>query len=423
MKKVTLIFLLVFMASIVVAQEQEAKQKEDTIKKINVSEAYITKKKRLLITETDVYSKMFVSSEPLSEEVILNGAERMDALKTTYGDDDRMYISAGDDRELKKGDIFTVYRKGRILKDPYEKNMIHGRLYQAVAKARVDVVYEDRAVVEIFDTYEVVEVGNILLPYKKEETFFEMKDSYLRAKIPADGVSGRVIHMNLSDGTFKHMAGPDDRFIASLGKEHVKVKDMVVLYKILRSDLPPLIIGDGIVLSVDESCCTVKILECSEVVEVGHYIVPFPKATAENKLKNNEKVPQMSKPAEQRKAEMSSAAGFEMMEAKIFFDINKTGVDAEYKKKFDEIKAFIDKKSEYLIILRGYSCSIGNAEYNLKLSRDRVMEIKNSLIKDYGFEEKNIETYFYGEKEAPFDNSQESERRKNRLVTVEVSAK
>jgi hypothetical protein len=41
----------------------------------------------------------------------------------------------------------------------------------------------------------------------------------------------------------------------------------------------------------------------------------------------------------------------------------------------------------------------------------------------YNITNEFFETYYYGEKESPFDNTAEEERRKNRLVTVQVVGK
>ena len=90
---------------------------------------------------------------------------------------------------------------------------------------------------------------------------------------------------------------------------------------------------------------------------------------------------------------------------------------------FTAIKEFIDARSEYVVTLRGYTCSIGGEEYNLRLAQERVEAVKNILIARYGVDAAHVETFFYGEKEPRFDNSSEAERLKNRLVKIEVSGK
>ena len=73
--------------------------------------------------------------------------------------------------------------------------------------------------------------------------------------------------------------------------------------------------------------------------------------------------------------------------------------------------------------MRGYTCSIGGLEYNLKLSKERVDGVKAYLVSKLGVDEKLIESYFYGEKDAPYDNTSEEQRRKNRVVNIQVIGK
>ena len=107
----------------------------------------------------------------------------------------------------------------------------------------------------------------------------------------------------------------------------------------------------------------------------------------------------------------------------IIFDINEKTIDSRYAELFERIKEFIISKTQYNIVLRGYTCSIGSLEYNLKLSKERVDATKEYLVKKLGVDENLIESYFYGEKDAPYDNTSEEERRKNRVVNIQVIGK
>ncbi len=55
--------------------------------------------------------------------------------------------------------------------------------------------------------------------------------------------------------------------------------------------------------------------------------------------------------------------------------------------------------------------------------RERAEAIKAILVSQYGIDPAHIESFFYGEKQPQFDNSSEAERRKNRLVKIEVNGK
>ena len=105
--------------------------------------------------------------------------------------------------------------------------------------------------------------------------------------------------------------------------------------------------------------------------------------------------------------------------------INKNNIDFsdKYASEFEKVKEFISSKSQYVVILRGYTCSIGGLEYNLKLSQERVNNVKAYLVSALGIPENFIKTYYYGEKDAPYDNTSEEQRRKNRLVNIQVIGK
>jgi outer membrane protein OmpA-like peptidoglycan-associated protein len=52
-----------------------------------------------------------------------------------------------------------------------------------------------------------------------------------------------------------------------------------------------------------------------------------------------------------------------------------------------------------------------------------VENIKAYLVSKLGIGENLIESYYYGEKDAPYDNTSEEQRRKNRLVNIQVIGK
>ena len=49
--------------------------------------------------------------------------------------------------------------------------------------------------------------------------------------------------------------------------------------------------------------------------------------------------------------------------------------------------------------------------------------MKKVLMEQLEIPEAQIESAYYGEKDAPYDNSSEAERRKNRLVLIVVTGK
>ncbi len=151
---------------------------------------------------------------------------------------------------------------------------------------------------------------------------------------------------------------------------------------------------------------------------MGTRVVLLPEIEQEQLLKEGESIPIVEALKKEKEA-----GKVESIELNILFGIGEHEINEKYKDELNKIKEFISDKSQYVIILRGYACSIGEFEYNLKLSQERVENVKSFLIKEYGIDENLVETYYYGEKESIYDDSIEFERRKNRRVNIEVAGK
>ena len=177
-----------------------------------------------------------------------------------------------------------------------------------------------------------------------------------------------------------------------------------------------------VVINVKNNNSTVKVLEVRHPVSVGTKLVLLPdeQLTQTAIPGQTEQIPVVGTV---KKEPTTAQPGQETNETNVLFDLNSKTISDSMKNALEEIKTFIASKPQYVVILKGYACSIGNLEHNLKLSQERVEAVKEFLIKEIGINESVIESYFYGEKEAPFDNTSEVERRKNRLVTIQVIGK
>jgi outer membrane protein OmpA-like peptidoglycan-associated protein len=216
-----------------------------------------------------------------------------------------------------------------------------------------------------------------------------------------------------------------------LGEGVVGIGSFLLIYRQLASDLPPLIIGLGIVIHSENTNSTVKILDSSSDIRVKDRMLVLPKeitalstTTGEREtLPIVETLQTESEEPGQNVEQPESDASAANLTFDILFDFDGRQPNADHSADFMAIKDFVAAQSEYLVTLRGYTCSIGREEYNLRLSSERVEAIKNILVGQYGIDAAHIETFFYGEQEPPFDNSSEAERRKNRLVKIEVNGK
>jgi outer membrane protein OmpA-like peptidoglycan-associated protein len=276
-------------------------------------------------------------------------------------------------------------------------------------------------------------MNDLLVPYKPQSTVFKKKPIYTRCMLPKNRDEGNVVFASMQMEAERWIIGPGEYVTIDLGKALVTNGDFLLFYILLKKDLPPLIVGTGIVLDSQNTNSTVKILDAAYPIEIGTKFLVLKEndlkieTTRKSKMRRligEEKIPIIEKlDKEGEEAAGGVLAGDETLELNVLFDLNENTINDEYKADLEKIGEFLQGKSQFVIILRGYACSIGNPEYNLKLSKERVDNIKKHLMDRFNIKEDFFETYYYGEKESLYDNTSEEERRKNRLVTVQVLGK
>lgn len=413
---------LIFVVFTAVAQEQPAKKMTGKQRYEQIRRAYAYVEEELVISWSDLYCSYFISSTLIDEDIVITGAEQQIFDKKEYTDNEKMFINKGSSSGLKEGDVFLVLEKGKRFRNPFTHKKL-GWHYMQKSRAEITCIYENNAVVTLQKGCFPVKIGDILIPFKPQQTVFKRKINYRRCRLP-DGPSTirtTVIFQNVFEISEKVVAGYGDFVIVDIGKALVEKGNYLLFYIDMGPDLPPIICGSGIVVNPQNNTSTVKLLDGDFPTKIGYKAVLVPKSEEPVSGEMGEEIPIQKTAKEERQAE----PGEDSIEVGILFDINKKTIDDQdkYAGEFEKIKEFISSKSQYVVVLRGYTCSIGGLEYNLKLSKERVDFVKAYLISALGIPENFIESYFYGEKEAPFDNTSEEERRKNRLVNIQVIGK
>jgi len=419
MKRISL-FLVIIVGSVFILTAQEATN-------YDIRTAYVYKEASLLISETDLNCSYFIK-KGMSEDLRIIGGDRMDDNKIDYSDGDRVYINKGSNDGIHEGDILLIIEKGQKVQNRLNQKEL-GFLYLKKSLGEVTCLYENKAIVTLGKGCSPVRVGDLLIPYKPQNTVFKKKPIYTRCILPKNRTKGFVVYISMHLEAERVIAGPHEFITINLGKASVSQGDFILFYKFFKKGLPPLIIGTGIIIDSQNTNSTAKILDAGSTVEIGTRVLVLKEEDLKvdtvhkskmHRLTGEEKIPIIEK---MEKKEAGVPASEETLELNVFFDINKSSIKEEYKADLQKIGEFLNGKSQFGIILRGYSCSIGNPEYNLKLSKQRVENIKKYLMELYNIKEDFFETYYYGEKESPYDNSTEEERRKNRLVNIQVLGK
>lgn len=426
MRKTSLFLFIIIMITMGLAfatPQAQAEKKDKLSQKDRLSlikRAYAYVDEELLVTPTDLYCSYFIRGK-ISEDLKIIGADEMDTLRLNYSTDDIMHINKGSTDGIKEGDYFLVIQKGFKVSNLLTRDTL-GILYAPKSLAQVTCLYEKSAAVTLRNACNPVNIGDIVVPFKARPTIFKKKIDYKRCRLP-QAIGGNVVYTSFFMQSHRLNVGPEEYVTIDMGKALVSEGNFVIFYRGLRKYLPPIIFGSGIVVTAENNNSTVKVLDSAWPVEVGTRVVLVP-ATEEpvSAAEKTEEIPIVETlKAEERAVE----AGEETMAVNIEFDMNEKLITdmTKYAEDFEKIKAFIASKSQYVLVLRGYTCSIGGLEYNLALSKDRVEFVKAYLINTLAIPENLIEAHFYGEKDAPYDNTSEEQRRKNRAVNIQVIGK
>jgi len=410
-KKILFFVIFIFLALALMADVKESK------KIYKLQKAYVFLDESLLISDTDLNCSYFIKDSMPQDIKIVASYQSIEQRKD-FSDNDNLIIDKGSKDGLKAGDLLLIMSQGKLV-----KNL--GRYYLKKSLAEITDIYEQQSVIQLKGGCNPVNIGDFAILFKPEKTVFAKKIDYMLARIPENPVSGNIVYTDLSLGIPASITATSQYVTVDLGAEVVAKGTSLLIYRILKSDLPPLIIGSGIVIQAENTNSTVKILDSNADIKLNDQVLILPAVMEKESIpiietlqgENQDK--ENARPGEVQPPEQKG----DTLTVDVLFYFDSKQPKDDHSGDFTAIKEFINAKSEYLVTLRGYTCSIGREEYNLRLAQERVEAIKNILVSQYGVDAAHVETFFYGEKEPNFDNSSEVERLKNRLVKIEVNGK
>ncbi|MCX6554519.1 MAG: OmpA family protein [Candidatus Aminicenantes bacterium] len=421
MKK-TLFFIIFALLTLVLTMNADESKKV-----YNIQKTYISSEETLLISETDLNCTYFIR-DSMPQDIRIEKEYKPVDPRFDFSDQDRLIVNKGAKDGLKVGDQLMIIGPGRSIRGL-------GRYFLKKSLAEVTGVENYNSVIQLKTGCHPVNIGDFAVPFNPEKTVFAKKIDYMLARIPANAISGKIVYTDLSMGLASSISATSQYVTVDLGQGVVAKGTFLLIYRILKKDLPPLIVGLGIVVQAENTNSTMKILDADMDIRLDDAVAILPsgeeKASGTAEAEKKENIPvvdvqqvegQEMKNAQLDEAQPAEPAG-DTLTVDILFDFASKQPKGDHSQDFAAIKDFIAAKSEYLVTLRGYTCNIGDEEYNLRLAKERVDAVKGILISQYGVDAAHVESFFYGEKEPRFDNSSEEERQKNRLVKIEVNGK
>ncbi len=225
-----------------------------------IERAKIFQENYALSTESDLYCTIFVLDGELPGIRII-GAERQDE-KALLSDADKFYVDKGSADGLEIGQVFLAVSVGRKIGD-------HGLLSRRTGRARVVGLEERRGVILVDKTCGEVALGGYLVPFEEREGPLGKDEGYAAALDENQGLKGDVIYIEPE----LSIAGSGGWALIDLGKDQgIQEGQQLTVFKRVKRGFPREAIGNVVVIDVQKTTSTVKVLSCRDSVEVGFQV-------------------------------------------------------------------------------------------------------------------------------------------------------
>lgn len=181
---------------------------------------------------------------------------------------DIVYIDGGRAQGLSAGTVFTAVAPGRQVVHPH--GGVFGRFYNYLGRVRVLSVQETTSIAEIIHSCDPITVGSLLRPYEPEPVPLGRVTAMRPVNFPSpeEKLEGAPVILFSEDDIIS--LGEDHVVYIDRGAEQeVTPGDIYTIYRRNRPGLPPIVLGELAVLSVQRRSAVAKIIESRYPVYVG----------------------------------------------------------------------------------------------------------------------------------------------------------
>lgn len=114
---------------------------------------------------------------------------------------------------------------------------------------------------------------------------------------------------------------------------------------------------------------------------------------------------------------LPSTPGANYASQRVLFALNASAIQSTYTSRLDEVISTLQENPQLKVEIVGHADDTGGKDYNLKLSIDRAVAVKQYLIRN-GISERRIITYGKGSTQPLSDNQTPEAQRRNRRVEI-----
>lgn len=233
-------------------QEQEVKQAE------------LYRDVHPLISESDLYCSFFILEEGQKLEIEIVGAKKEKA-RVILRDDDIVYLNKGKADGLEPGQIFLVLEVGPRIKNPVTRER-YDRIAFKRGRARITAIARDRASARLEKLCGEVKVGDFLVPFEEKEGLLG-KDLGFDVSPPEEGgLNGNFIYLQ-SD--FNQIGSGNWALIDRGEEDGLQFGQQLIAYRLSREAVALNVIATLIVIDIQRTTSTVKVLSCKDSIKMG----------------------------------------------------------------------------------------------------------------------------------------------------------
>jgi len=219
-----------------------------------------------LISESDLYCSFLIWEKEMPDLRII-GAER-EYERVLFNNGDIVYLNKGKAEGLQPGQLFLILEFERKLAG-------YGYLVHKRGRARVIHLSEHGATARIEKACGQVMLDFYLVPFEEKEGLAGKDLGYNIPPYITSGPKGEVIYLYIDF----NQIGKGHWALINLGKsDGLKIGDQLIVYREPVKGAPLQIIGNVLVIDVQEQTSTIKVLSCRDAIRIGDLIQLRPRA-------------------------------------------------------------------------------------------------------------------------------------------------
>ena len=193
----------------------------------------------------------------------------VDTVKYLLTQGDIVYVSGGRAAGLAPGTVFTSIAPGDIVRHPLSHDVI-GRRYTYKGRLRILSVQENSAIAEIIQSCDGMVVGSLLKPFEPEPVPLARRTALRPVNDPVAPEALAAAPMIVMSSMDQISLGEDHVVFIDRGEaDDVYPGDIFTIYRMNREAMPPVVLGELAVLSVQPHTALAKILTSRYPVYVG----------------------------------------------------------------------------------------------------------------------------------------------------------